>query len=69
MGPLLQFDGAAPIFISVLRLFWTSGRWYILKKFFVADMEYLLQPDQIIYKDISSPHFYEWVGAAAQGGP
>ena len=59
MGPLLQVVGVTPIFILALRLFGTSGWWYILKKFLVADMEYLLQPDQIIYKDISSPHFYE----------
>ena len=37
----------------------------MIEKFFIADIEYLLQPDQIIYKDIPPPHLYKRVGTAA----
>ena len=61
-------NGQGAVFLFLRQLFGTTGGRYIFEKFFIADMAYLLQSDQIIYKDIAPPHFDKRVDTAAQRG-
>ena len=47
-------------------LLWTTGGRYVFEKFLITDIEYLLQSDQIIYKNIPTSHLYERIGTAAE---
>ena len=45
------------------------ARWRdIFEKILIADIEYFLQTNQVIHKDIAPPHLYERIGAAAERG-